>query len=119
VSKPKLAQHVKLGDHELVVDGEDFPWIVAPNVKVTKAEGPGIYLVHVEIYPIAVSNMNETLWITCPAFKRYPLIAEREFPWLISKDGYRVIHSGARTRLRLAFLAQEFEDARSQQAEGS
>jgi hypothetical protein len=114
MDKPKLAQHVRLGDCELVVDGEDFPWMVAPNVKVTATGHAKIpYRVHVEIYPVELDR-DETLAITCPPRSHHsPIIGDVAFPWLIAKEGYRVIGTKPCPRLRLAFFAVEFEDART------
>lgn len=113
MAKPKLAQHVKLGDHELIVDGEDFPWYVAPGVKVTATEHPKIpYRVHVEIVPIEIANRGETLTLTCPP-KGSPIIGDKEFPWMISAEGYRVIGKRPCPLLRLAFFAEQFEDVRT------
>lgn len=111
--KPKLAHHVRLGDRELVVDGQEFPWFVAPGVKVTATGHPGVpYRVHVEIIPIEVATRGETLAIICPA-KGSPIIGDKAFPWMFSTEGYRVIKGKHCPLLRLAFLAEQLEDVRS------
>lgn len=115
MAKPTLAHHVKLGDHELVVDGEDFPWYVAPGVKVTDTGHSKIpYRVHVEIMPIEIANRGETLPITCPSRLRDSvIIGDKPFPWMISKEGYRVIGNNPCPRVRLAFFAEQVEDVRT------
>ncbi|MEE3066588.1 MAG: hypothetical protein VYA67_22045 [Actinomycetota bacterium] len=113
MSQRPIAKHVKLGDHELVVDGQSFPWFVAPNVRVTKKQ---LYIVHVEIIPMDMAT-KESLTITCPSTAAQPpVIGDKPFPWCISDDGYRVA-GRKRTTLSLGFLAEEFEDARTEPVE--
>lgn len=111
---PKLARHVKLGDHQFVVDGQDFPWYVAPDVEVTETGHVKIpYLVHVKIIPVAVDT-REKLAVTCPpTIRKSPSIGDRPFPWLISEAGYRVVGTRPCPTLHLAFLAEQLEDVRS------
>lgn len=115
MNKPTLAHHVKLGDHELVIDGEDFPWFVEPGVKVTATGDPRIpYRVHVAIYPIEVSNRGVTLPITCPPNGRQSVvIGDKPFPWCYTMEGYRVIGNKPCPRVRLAILAEQVEDLRT------
>lgn len=109
-----FAGHVKLGDRQLVVDGEDFPWYVAPCVDVTEtghAKAP--WLVHVEIIPRLVGS-DIDLPITCPARFRQPLaIGDRPFPWHVNEDGYEIRVRKPMTTVKLAFFAERFEDVRS------
>ncbi|KQH75583.1 hypothetical protein AO501_25230 [Mycobacterium gordonae] len=129
--RPKLAGHVRIGDHELLVDGEPFPWYVAPDVTVTDTGHPGVpWFVNVEILPILAGGTGPVLDITChgdrsspvigdrpfPWFvskESSPVIGDRPFPWFVSKDGYQVVGAKPCPVLKLAFLAEQVEDART------
>lgn len=109
-----LAGHVKLGDHQLVVDGEDFPWYVAPGVEVTETGHPRVpWLVHVEVIPRLVGT-DIDLPITCAArVKQPPVIGDRPFPWHVSEDGYEIRVRKPVATMKCAFFAERFEDVRS------
>lgn len=109
---PKLAEHVKIGDHELLVDGEDFPWYITPDPVVTETGHPGApYLVHLEIVPVDITD-RERRAITCGPKRGQFLIGNSTFPWYFSDDGYQVLSSKI-TTLKLALLAKDVDDVRT------
>lgn len=111
--RPKLAGHVRIADRELLVDGEPFPWLVAPDVTVTDIEHSNVpRFVHVEILPILASG-GPVLDITCHGDRSAPVIGDRAFPWFVSKDGYQVVGPKPCPVLKLAFLAEQVEDVRT------
>lgn len=93
--RPKLAGHVRIADRELLVDGEPFPWLVKPNVTVTDTRHPSVpWFVNVEILPILAGGTGPALDITCHGDRSSLAIGDRTFPWVVSKDGYRVVGRG-------------------------
>lgn len=112
--RPKLAGHVRIADRELLVDGEPFPWYVAPDVTVTDTGHPSVpWFVNVEILPILAGGTGPVLGITCHGDRSAPVIGDRPFPWLVSKDGYQVVGPKPCPVLKLAFLAEQVEDVRT------
>lgn len=110
----RFAHHVKLSEHQLVVDGEDFPWYLVPGVEATETGHPGVpWLVHIEVIPRRVGTSID-LPITCPANGRRtpPAIGDTPFPWHVHIDGYEVKVTKGLTTMKCAFFAGQFEDAR-------